>query len=129
LKWIAVVTSNTRRIRIKRIYEAADPNDGTRILVDRLWPRGVKKADARVDKWAGDVAPTTELRTWFNREPSRFDEFRLRYWQELEANADIVSQLVADVADVGDAPITLLYAARDTNCNHAVVLRDFLLER
>jgi uncharacterized protein YeaO (DUF488 family) len=86
----------------------------------------VKRVDAHVDRWARDIAPTTELRTWFNHEPSRFDEFRLRYWQELEANADIVSQLVGDV---GDAQITLLYAARDTNCNHAVVLRDFLLER
>ncbi len=120
------MTSNARRVRVKRIYEAADPNDGNRILVDRLWPRGVKKADARVDKWAGEVAPTTELRTWFNHDPSRFDEFRQGYWEELEANADVVSQLVADV---GDAQITLLYASRDTNCNHAVVLRDFLLER
>ncbi len=117
--------SNMRRVRIKRIYEAADPNDGTRILVDRLWPRGVKKVDAHVDRWDGDIAPTTELRTWFNHEPSRFDEFRLRYWQELEANADVVSQLMADI---GDDQITLLYAARDTDCNHAVVLRDFLLE-
>jgi uncharacterized protein YeaO (DUF488 family) len=85
----------------------------------------VTKADAHVDKWAGDIAPTTGLRKWFNHEPSRFDEFRLRYWLELEANADVVGQLIADV---GDAQITLLYAARDTNCNHAVVLRDFLLK-
>ena len=117
--------SSTPRVRVKRIYDSADKSDGTRILVDRLWPRGVTKADAHVDKWAGDIAPTTGLRKWFNHEPSRFDEFRLRYWQELEANADVVGQLIADV---GDAQITLLYAARDTNCNHAVVLRDFLLE-
>ncbi len=120
------MTSNTLRIRIKRIYEAFDHNDGMRILVDRLWPRGVSKAGARVDKWAGDVAPSTELRTWFNHEPSRFGEFRLGYWRELEANDDVVSQLLAEI---DYAQTTLLYAARDTNCNHAVVLREFLLER
>jgi uncharacterized protein YeaO (DUF488 family) len=124
MNWIAAMLRN-RRVRVKRIYEVADPNDGFRILVDRLWPRGLRKADANVHAWARDIAPTTELRKWFNHEPSRFDEFRLRYRKELEGKADVVSQFIANA---GDNQITLLYAARDTDCNHAVVLRDFLLQ-
>ena len=120
------MTTSTPRVCRKRIYQAAEPSDGTRILVDRLWPRGISKSTVRIDKWVGEIAPTTRLRKWFDHEPLRFDEFRRRYWRELDANSDVVGQLVSEA---GDDPITLLYAARDTDCNHAVVLRDFILNR
>lgn len=111
------------RARIKRVYELPADDDGVRILVDRLWPRGVTKANARVDRWIRDIAPSTELRKWFNHEQSRFNEFRLRYVEELEANEELVRQLKADSSGSG---LTLLYAARDPQCNHAVVLCDYL---
>lgn len=114
------------RIQIKRIYDPPDAADGFRVLVDRLWPRGVKKADAGVDYWAKDLAPTTELRKWFHGEDAEFSEFRRRYLQELETRPDAVRALLEKAT--GDT-ITLLFAARDPVCNHAVVLRDFLIQR
>lgn len=109
-------------IRIKRIYDVPSPEDGTRILVDRLWPRGVSKARAELDLWDKDIAPSPELRTWWNHDPSQYDEFANRYREELGHNP-AVSELVA-LAEKG--PVTLLYAARDPAVNHAVVLRDYL---
>ena len=113
----------SRTIKIKRIYDLPADDDGFRVLVDRLWPRGVKKEDADVDLWAKQIAPSTELRKWFDHDPTKFDEFRSRYTRELEANGDGLNQII-DAA--GDQAITLLYAARDTACNHAVVLRSVL---
>ncbi len=113
----------SRMIQIKRIYDQPADDDGFRVLVDRLWPRGIKKEDAKVDLWAKQIAPTTELRKWFDHDPTKFDEFRSRYMRELESNPDAVKQMI-DLAD--DRVITLLYAARDTTCNHAVVLRRVL---
>jgi uncharacterized protein YeaO (DUF488 family) len=108
--------------QIKRIYEAAKPLDGTRVLVDRLWPRGIKKADAHLDYWMKDVAPSTELRLWFDHDPARFDQFRRRYVAELTGN-----QSVAELRKLGKASqVTLLYAARDPKVNHALVLRSLL---
>jgi uncharacterized protein YeaO (DUF488 family) len=108
--------------QIKRIYEAAKPLDGTRVLVDRLWPRGIKKADAHLDYWMKDVAPSTELRLWFNHDPTRFDQFRRRYVAELTGN-----QSVAELRKLGKgSQVTLLYAARDPEINHALVLRSLL---
>jgi uncharacterized protein YeaO (DUF488 family) len=109
-------------IRIKRIYEDARTTDGRRILVDRLWPRGLAKADAAIDLWAKEVAPTSELRTWFDHRPERFDEFRTRYLLELESNpaaADLRKRITGKTT-------TLLYAAKDPVYNHAVVLAEFL---
>jgi uncharacterized protein YeaO (DUF488 family) len=109
-------------IRIKRIYEDSSAADGRRILVDRLWPRGLAKADAAIDLWAKEVAPTRELRTWFDHRPERFDEFRTRYLLELESNpaaAWLRKQITGKTT-------TLLYAAKDTVYNHAVVLAEFL---
>jgi uncharacterized protein YeaO (DUF488 family) len=109
-------------IRIKRVYDEPDAHDGRRILVDRLWPRGLAKADAAIDLWAKDVAPTSELRTWFGHQPERFAEFRTRYLDELRSNAaaaDLRQQVARKTA-------TLLYAAKDPVHNHAVVLAEFL---
>ncbi len=112
-------------IKIKRIYESPADDDGFRVLVDRLWPRGVKKLDAKVDLWAKELAPTTELRKWFDHEPAKFDEFRSRYMKELDSNADALKQIIDGA---GSSAITLLYAARDTACNHALVLHERLSE-
>ncbi len=112
-------------IKIKRIYDSPAADDGFRVLVDRLWPRGVKKLDAKVDLWAKETAPTTALRKWFDHEPAKFDEFRSRYMKELDSNADALMQIINGA---GHSAITLLYAARDTACNHALVLHERLSE-
>jgi len=111
-------------VRIKRVYEPADDGDGFRVLVDRLWPRGVSKDRAHVDLWLKDVAPSTDLRNWFHHEERLFDEFEARYRAELDANGDVVAEL-RDV--VGQHPVvTLVYGAKDETHNQAVVLRDYL---
>lgn len=108
--------------QIKRIYESAQPSDGTRILVDRLWPRGLKKTDAHLDQWMKEVAPTTALRLWFGHEPAKFQEFKTRYQAELRGNPGI-----DELRELGkEHAVTLLYAAHDPKINHAVVLRSFL---
>ena len=114
-----------RIIQVKRIYDLPSEDDGFRILVDRLWPRGVKREDARIDLWAKQVAPTSELRKWFGHDPKKFDEFKTRYVEELQANSASVSSIFDSTKE---QPITLLYAARDPTCNHAIVLRSFLLD-
>jgi uncharacterized protein YeaO (DUF488 family) len=111
-------------IRLKRAYEPPAAGDGTRILVDRLWPRGVKKAGAAIDIWAKDIAPSTELRQWFGHEADRWDEFRRRYVAELEQKTDRINELRA-LARSG--PITLVFGAHDQTHNDAVVLRKMLL--
>ena len=110
-------------IQIKRVYDEPAATDGLRILVDRLWPRGVTKERAALDAWPKEIAPSPELRTWFNHEPERFNEFAVRYLSELSHNPalpdlrDILSQ---------HKTVTLLYGATDTKINHAVVLQRFL---
>ena len=116
-------TTRTHDVHLKRAYEPPSPEDGQRILVDRLWPRGVRKADAAIDRWLKDVAPSTELRRWFGHDPSRWDEFRRRYRAELAHNGELVNEL-REAARKG--PLTLVYAARDEEHNEAVVLRDLL---
>lgn len=111
-------------VRIKRAYEAPEPGDGTRVLVDRLWPRGVKKADAGISRWMKDIAPSVELRKWFGHQPRRWEEFRRRYRAELTGKSDLVAAL-RELAHHG--PLTLVYAARDEAHNQAVVLRETLL--
>lgn len=111
-------------VRIKRAYEPPSPRDGTRVLVDRLWPRGVKKANARISQWMKAIAPSNELRKWFGHDPARWDEFRRRYKAELTQKRELVGQL-RDLARQG--PLTLVYAARDEVHNQAVVLREWLL--
>ena len=108
--------------QIKRIYEPAKPSDGTRVLVDRLWPRGVKKATARLDYWMKDVAPSPRLRLWFGHRPERFAEFGKRYKKELNGNPKL-----AELRKLGrGALVTLLYGARDPHVNHALVLQSVL---
>jgi uncharacterized protein YeaO (DUF488 family) len=110
-------------LRIKRVYEPPAPTDGTRILVDRLWPRGLTKERARVDLWLKEIAPSTELRRWFGHDPARWAEFQARYRAELAANAEPVARLRAEMAR---GPVTLIYGAKDEAHNDAIVLRDFL---
>jgi uncharacterized protein YeaO (DUF488 family) len=113
-------------IRLKRAYEPPAPADGTRILVDRLWPRGVTKAAAAIDRWAKEVAPSTALRKWFGHDPARWPEFRRRYAAELRERAEALRAL-RDQAKRG--PVTLVYSAHDEAHNDAIVLRDILLGR
>ncbi|NHN93833.1 DUF488 domain-containing protein [Acetobacter sicerae] len=110
-------------VKLKRVYDAPAPDDGLRVLVDRLWPRGLHKSDVKMDLWLKDVAPSPDLRHWFGHDPAHWDEFRLRYRQELSnGNAEIAR--LAELARKGR--VTLLYAAHDPLHNHALVLRDFL---
>ena len=113
-------------VRIKRVYEPASEADGARILVDRLWPRGLSHDEAGLDGWIREITPTSRLRTWFGHDPRRWVEFRRRYRIELAGHADAISEL-RDRAR--DGPITLLYGARDELHNHAIVLRNVLLGR
>jgi uncharacterized protein YeaO (DUF488 family) len=114
------------KVEIKRVY--ADPGraDGTRILVDRLWPRGLSKERARVDLWLKDIAPSTELRKWFSHDPSKWTEFQARYRQELKSEADLLDVLKKKAAK---GPITLLYGAKDEAHNEAVVLQSLLQQK
>lgn len=112
-------------VRTKRIYEDPDPADGYRVLVDRLWPRGVSKEEAELDEWCKEVAPSDELRKWFDHDPDRWEEFRERYRNELNERRSECRQLI-DRCD-GNR-LSLLYAAKDTEHNHARVLRDELEE-
>jgi uncharacterized protein YeaO (DUF488 family) len=109
---------------LKRAYEPPEKADGTRILVDRLWPRGVSKTEARLDEWFKEIAPTTELRTWFGHDPDRWDEFRRRYRAELAGHPEILKDLRRRARE---GPITLVYSARDEAHNDALVLRDVIL--
>jgi uncharacterized protein YeaO (DUF488 family) len=109
-------------LAIKRVYDGAAPGDGQRVLVDRIWPRGLRKEEAAVTVWLRDVAPSTALRQWFGHEPAKWDEFRQRYNKELAANP-AVAELRAIVAK---GKTTLLFAARDTEHNNAVVIKLFL---
>jgi len=111
-------------LRLKRAYVATEAEDGTRILVDRLWPRGVSKQEAALEEWMKDIAPSTALRQWFGHEPSRWAEFQRRYKAELREHAPELERL-RDIAAKGT--LTLVYAARDEAHNDAVVLRDVLL--
>lgn len=113
-------------IRLKRAYEPVDTADGARVLVDRLWPRGVSKDDAALNQWMKEIAPSTELRKWFGHDPGRWEEFRSRYGKELHQNANLLTQLHA-LARQG--PLTLVYSAHDEIHNDAVVLRDVLMGR
>jgi uncharacterized protein YeaO (DUF488 family) len=110
-------------LRIKRVYEPPDAGDGFRVLVDRLWPRGVRREAAAQDLWLKDVAPSPELRKWWDHDPARLEEFGARYRAELDVNPAVATLLAA----LREHPrVTLLYAARDPRVNHAEVLRAYL---
>jgi len=117
----ATTRSTTDQVRIKRAYEPADDGDGYRVLVDRLWARGVSKEKAHLDAWIKEIAPSTELRRWFGHDPARWDEFQRRYRAELaEPERRQLVEALAERATHG--PVTLIYGARDTAHNEAVVL-------
>ena len=116
-----VATTTKLDIQLKRAYLPPSDADGVRVLVDRLWPRGLRKSDAAIDRWLKDIAPSTELRRWFGHDPERWSEFRRRYRAELSHKADLLAEL-RGIAKEGR--LTLIYAARDELHNEAVVLRD-----
>ena len=122
----AVGTVRSANIRLKRAYEPPAANDGVRILVDRLWPRGVRKANAAINQWMKDIAPSTALRKWFGHDPARWEEFRRRYVEELCEHPEQLTRL-RTLAREGR--ITLVYSAHDEQHNDAVVLRGVLLGR
>jgi uncharacterized protein YeaO (DUF488 family) len=110
-------------IRIKRVYAEPEARDGTRILVDRLWPRGLTKEKARVDIWLKEIAPTTGLRKWFGHDPGKWAQFQRRYLAEVKENNEAVTLLKREAAK---GPVTLLYAAKDEEHNEALVLQALL---
>ena len=113
-------------LKIKRVYENAEAGDGVRFLVERLWPRGMKKEELKMEAWLKEVAPSDSLRRWFAHDPLKWKEFQKRYRVELEANPDAWKPIL-ESAKRGN--VTLLYSARDTEHNNAVVLKSFLEER
>ncbi len=116
----------TKKIQVKRVYELPSHGDGLRVLVDRLWPRGLSKARASVDLWLKDIAPSTPLRQWFNHDPAKWSEFKLRYAAELDAKRGAVAALVGAVRR---GRVTLLFGARDPEHNHAVALQAYLTDQ
>ena len=113
-------------IRVKRVYEPPSTRDGRRILVDRLWPRGLSKADAKIDDWPKDIAPSTELRKWFGHDPERWSEFKRRYFAELKSKPDTVRALL-DYVRAGT--VTFLYSPKERRLNNVVALKEYLDSR
>lgn len=111
------------KLQLKRVYEPPADIDGTRILVDRLWPRGLSKAEAKIDFWAKEVAPSNELRRWYQHEQEKWLEFQRKYVAELQGNPGPVQELIAKI---GDGNATLLFSSKETNLNNAAVLKDYL---
>ena len=114
-------------IRVKRAYDPPSPDDGLRVLVDRLWPRGLPRAEAKIDFWLKEIAPSAELRRWFGHDPAKWCEFRRRYQAELAAHVEPLEKLRDLVR--GQQRITLLFAARDAEHNNAVALREVVESR
>jgi uncharacterized protein YeaO (DUF488 family) len=120
--------SSRPRIKVARVYEEPEPDEGERVLIDRLWPRGFRKGDPRVGRWMPAVAPSTELRRWYGHQPERFDEFADRYADELKTEEG--AQALAELrAMVRGGPVTLVTAARDLDGSHVAVLADLLSRR
>jgi uncharacterized protein YeaO (DUF488 family) len=112
-----------RNVRVKRIYDPSEPADGHRVLIDHVWPRGITRERARLDDWARELAPSDELRRWFDHVPERFAEFRVLYRKELAIHADRVEELRTRASN---GPLTIVYAARDREHNNAVVLAEMV---
>ena len=113
-----------RSVKIKRVYERVSPDDGKRILVDRLWPRGLTKEEAHIDEWFKEIAPSDELRRWFSHDPSKWQEFKDRYKRELQGKREEIERIRKE-ADKGT--VTLLFSAKDTEYNNAVVLKEVII--
>ena len=114
------------RIGIKRVYDRPGPEDGRRILVDRLWPRGLRKEEARIDYWAKDISPSSELRKWYGHDPAKWDEFKTRYFVELERAAEGVERLRKELAE---GAATFVYSSKETVINNAEALKLYLENR
>jgi uncharacterized protein YeaO (DUF488 family) len=123
--WRVQALKGNSLLKTKRVYESAEASDGTRFLVDRLWPRGIKKEKLEMKAWLKDVAPSPALRKWFAHDPAKWQEFQQRYRAELESNSEAWKPILEAVKQ-GD--VTLLYSARDTEHNSAVLLKTFLKE-
>ncbi len=120
------MSEHSAKITLKRVYDAPDPGDGKRVLVERLWPRGLSKERAHVDVWLKEIAPSRELRTWYGHDPEKFAEFARRYESELaKPSGQAALAQLRELAKQG--PVTLVFAAHDTEHTNAVVLRDLLL--
>jgi uncharacterized protein YeaO (DUF488 family) len=112
--------------RIKRVYDNAEKDDGVRVLVDRLWPRGVSWEKARIDRWLKEISPSAELRTWYGHDPARWEEFKARYFRELDQHGEVIGELVEQA---GAGAVTLLYASTEKRLNNAVALKEYLESR
>jgi uncharacterized protein YeaO (DUF488 family) len=113
-------------IKIKRVYDPVSRGDGKRILVDRLWPRGLRKENAKIDEWLKEIAPSNQLRKWFGHDPAKWPEFRKRYAAELAKNSELLEELGIEA---GKGIVTLLFAAKDAAHNNAVVLKELIEHR
>lgn len=113
-------------IKIKRAYDTAEKNDGTRILVDRLWPRGVSKEKAKIDEWIKEIAPSDKLRKWFSHDESKWSEFKKKYFVELQSKEEFVLKIIEEQTN---HTVTLIYAAKDEAHNNAVALKEFIEKR
>ena len=117
-------------IQVKRVYEPPSKDDGYRILIDRLWPRGLSKTEAAIDAWFKDIAPSNELRRWFDHSPNRWDKFKSRYFVELEKKEKILNEILAiESSSEGSSIITLLYSTKERQYNNAVALKEYLEEQ
>ncbi len=112
------------KIKVKRIYDPPSSDDGTRLLVDRIWPRGMSKDSAKIDAWLKDIAPSTDLRRWFGHDPARWTEFQKRYYAELDEKPDVKKTILSPKTK---GTVTLLFAAKDIEHNNAVALKSYLI--
>ena len=110
-------------IHVKRVYDKLSEEDGFRVLVDRLWPRGIRKEDAHIDLWLKEIAPSTALRKWFDHDPHKWEEFRKRYFSELENNSETIARLLHEM---NNGELTLLFSAKNIEFNNAVALKEYL---
>ncbi len=110
-------------IFLKRAYNKASPEDGKRILVERLWPRGLRKEEAKIDEWLKDLAPTPELRKWYSHDPSKWAEFKKRYWKELDAKIDLIGNLVKETKE---KKVTFVFGSKEEKLNSAAVLKEYI---
>ena len=110
-------------IKIKRVYDPPEPGDGKRILIDRLWPRGLKKEDLKMDEWLKEIAPSDKLRKWFSHDPKKYREFKKRYAKELDEKSGILGRIKTEAKK---GTVTILFSAKDTEHNNATVLRELL---